>query len=95
MQALLTGGDVWERVREKVPVTWLNSWKLWPAVIAFNLAFIPHHFRAIVAGVASVGWQTYLSIQNKKAEMLEEAKRIEAEVPTPANAGLLAQAAAA
>ncbi|KAI1877640.1 hypothetical protein JX265_003648 [Neoarthrinium moseri] len=74
MQAFLTGGDIVERIKEKVPVTWTNSWKLWPAVIAFNLAFVPIQFRGVVAGVASVGWQTYLSIQNKKAEM-EEAKR--------------------
>jgi protein Mpv17 len=94
MQALLTGGDVWERVREKVPITWLNSWKLWPGIIAFNLAFVPHHFRGIVAGFASVGWQTYLSIQNKKAEMLEEAKLTQAQAPAlVANTGVLAQAA--
>lgn len=74
MQALLTGADPVERVKEKGPVTWMNSWIVWPSVIAFNLAYVPIQFRGIVAGCVSVCWQTYLSIQNKKAE-LEEAKR--------------------
>lgn len=74
MQALLTGADPIERVKEKVPETWLNSWMVWPSVIAFNLAYVPIQFRGIVAGGVSVCWQTYLSIQNRKAELLEEAK---------------------
>lgn len=74
MQALLTGADPVERVREKGPVTWMNSWIVWPSVIAFNLAYVPIQFRGVVAGFVSVCWQTYLSIQNKKAE-LEEAQR--------------------
>lgn len=74
MQALLTGADPVERVKEKGPITWLNSLYVWPPVIAFNLAYVPVQFRGIVAGCVSVCWQTYLSIQNKKAE-LEEAKR--------------------
>ncbi|KAH6659188.1 hypothetical protein BKA67DRAFT_543805 [Truncatella angustata] len=79
MQALLTGADPVERVAEKVPITWLNSWIVWPSVIAFNLAYVPIQFRGIVAGGVSVCWQTYLSIQNKKAEIFEEAKRRAAE----------------
>ncbi|KAF3022032.1 hypothetical protein E8E14_012660 [Neopestalotiopsis sp. 37M] len=75
MQALLTGADPVQRVVEKGPETWMNSWIVWPSVIAFNLAFVPFQFRGLVAGCVSVCWQTYLSIQNKKAELLEEANK--------------------
>lgn len=80
MQAVLTGADPVQRVLEKGPETWMNSWIVWPSVIAFNLAYVPIQFRGIVAGCVSVCWQTYLSIQNKKAELLEQAKQKAADV---------------
>jgi protein Mpv17 len=53
MQSLLTGGgpqDIWERIKSTVPRSWINSWKLWPAVTAVNMAWVPLHFRGIFAG---------------------------------------------
>ena len=79
MQAALAGDtieEVWERIRRTVPVSFMNSMKLWPAVTAFSFTFIPMEYRSIFAGVIAVGWQTYLSFLNRTAEK-EEASRKE------------------
>ncbi|KAF2670820.1 hypothetical protein BT63DRAFT_423117 [Microthyrium microscopicum] len=75
MQSALAGGslsDIAIRIRDTVPTSWVNSLKLWPAVIAFNFAFVPLHFRSIFAGVIAIGWQTYLSFLNQKAAAKEK-----------------------
>ena len=53
MQALLSGNtwsQTWEHVKRTVPTSFINSWKLWPAVTAFNFTYIQPQFRAIFAG---------------------------------------------
>jgi protein Mpv17 len=53
MQSALAGArpaEIWERIRNTVPTSWVNSLKLWPAVTAFSFAFVPLHFRSIFAG---------------------------------------------
>ncbi|KAI0427265.1 hypothetical protein F5Y09DRAFT_36398 [Xylaria sp. FL1042] len=73
-QALLSGdtpAEAWRRVCNTVPVSFVNSCKLWPAVTAFNFAFVPFEYRSIFGGVIAVGWQTYLSFLNRRAERLE------------------------
>ncbi|KAI3318663.1 hypothetical protein HD806DRAFT_526145 [Xylariaceae sp. AK1471] len=73
-QALLSGdtlAEAWRRVCNTVPVSFVNSCKLWPAVTAFSFAFIPFEYRSVFGGVIAVGWQTYLSFLNGRAEMLE------------------------
>lgn len=78
MQALLAGDGLaatWERVTRTVPTSVANSLKLWPAVTALNLWLVPLEFRALVAGVVAVGWQTYLSLLNRRAEMAEAAEK--------------------
>jgi protein Mpv17 len=78
MQSLLTGADwndIVERVKHTVPRSWLNSWKLWPAVTAFSFAFIRIELRGLFAGVIAIGWQTYLSILNQRAAKLEKAAK--------------------
>ncbi|KAI1763319.1 hypothetical protein GGR53DRAFT_498040 [Hypoxylon sp. FL1150] len=75
-QALLAGDsaeEIWDRVRRTVPVSWVNAWKLWPAVTAFSFTFVPVEYRSVFAGVVAVGWQTYLSYLNRQAEIEEEA----------------------
>ncbi|OTA78794.1 hypothetical protein M434DRAFT_402189 [Hypoxylon sp. CO27-5] len=75
-QALLAGdslSETWDRVRRTVPVSWVNAWKLWPAVTAFSFTFVPIEYRSVFAGVVAVGWQTYLSYLNRQAEIEEEA----------------------
>lgn len=75
MQTLLSGGsfqDAVTRVKDTVPVSWMNSWKLWPAVTAFNFTFIREQNRSVVAGLFAIGWQTYLSWLNRRAEREEK-----------------------
>lgn len=76
MQALLTGAtlqDAWIRVRDTIPTTWTNSFKVWPFVMAFNFTYVPVELRSIFAGVVAIGWQSYLSWINKQAEIKERA----------------------
>lgn len=77
MQSLLTGSTLAEakqRVIDTVPVSWKNSWKVWPAVTAFSFTFILPQYRNVFAGVIAIGWQTYLSWLNKTAEAMESGK---------------------
>ncbi|KAI8630652.1 hypothetical protein F5Y19DRAFT_52435 [Xylariaceae sp. FL1651] len=79
-QALLSGdtpAEAWRRICHTVPVSFVNSCKLWPAVTAFSFAFIPFEYRSIFAGVIAVGWQTYLSFLNGRAERLEALRQRE------------------
>ncbi|GKT61455.1 LOW QUALITY PROTEIN: dihydroorotate oxidase [Colletotrichum tofieldiae] len=75
MQAFLAGDNfeqIIERIRRTVPVSIVNSCKLWPAVTAFSFSFIPMEYRSVFSGVIAVGWQTYLSFLNRQAEVVEE-----------------------
>lgn len=77
MQSLLSGSTLAEakqRVIDTVPVSWKNSWKVWPAVTAFSFTFILPQYRNVFAGVIAIGWQTYLSWLNKTAEAMELGK---------------------
>ncbi|KAH7031436.1 uncharacterized protein B0I36DRAFT_363126 [Microdochium trichocladiopsis] len=62
-----TAEEALERIRRAVPVSMVNSLKLWPAVTAFSFAFIPIEFRSLFAGGIAIGWQAYLSFLNKEA----------------------------
>jgi protein Mpv17 len=84
MQSLLSGAtasEIVERIKNTVPVSWINSCKIWPAVTAFMFTFIPLEYRNIFGGVIAIGWQTYLSLLNQRAvaqEELELAPAVEA-----------------
>lgn len=70
VQSLLSGAsmeETWERLKKALPVSIVNSAKLWPAVTAFSFMYVPPQFRNIFSGVIAVGWQTYLSWLNQKA----------------------------
>ncbi|KAI0489776.1 hypothetical protein F4859DRAFT_166552 [Xylaria cf. heliscus] len=72
--ALLSGDtadEAWRRVCNTVPVSYINSLKFWPAVMAFTFAFVPFGYRNIFGGAVAVTWQTYLSYLNGRAERLE------------------------
>ena len=71
MQAALAGenlGTIVERVKQTVPISFVNSCKVWPAVTAFMFAFVPLEYRSLFSGVIAIGWQTYLSFLNRRAE---------------------------
>ena len=87
-QALLSGdtaAETWERVRRTVPVSCANSLRLWPAVTAFSFTYVPLEYRSVFAGVVAVGWQTYLSLLNRRAELREDGERAARDAaPVPA-----------
>jgi hypothetical protein len=75
MQALLTGehaSGIIARVQATVPVSIVNSLKLWPAVTAFSFTFIAPQYRFMFSGIFAVAWQCYLSFLNRKEEKIEE-----------------------
>lgn len=56
MQSLLSGASVaeaWERIKNTVPQSFINSWKLWPAVTAFSFTFVSPQYRFLFAGEAA------------------------------------------
>ncbi|KAH0832491.1 hypothetical protein AYO21_05173 [Fonsecaea monophora] len=74
MQALLTGEHtmgIIMRIQAAVPISMLNSLKLWPAVTAFSFAFVPPQYRFMFSGVFAVAWQCYLSFLNRTEEKIE------------------------
>ncbi|PMD30164.1 hypothetical protein L207DRAFT_559146 [Hyaloscypha variabilis F] len=69
MQSFLSGDslpEVWERIKNTVPTSMINSCKLWPAATAFSFTFIDPQYRSIFAAFITLGWQTYLSYLNRK-----------------------------
>lgn len=71
-QALLSGcspSGVVERVVNTVPTSVASSCQFWPFVTAFSFTFIPIEHRSVFAGVIAIGWQTYLALLNRKAEL--------------------------
>jgi protein Mpv17 len=74
MQALLAGDGISgavQRVKDTLVTSWINSCKIWPIVMAFNLSFVPLEYRSLCAGLVNVGWQAYLSLLNRWAEIHE------------------------
>ncbi|KAM0265609.1 hypothetical protein ACHAQJ_000041 [Trichoderma viride] len=74
MQALLAGDGISgavQRVRDTLATSWINSCKIWPIVMAFSLTFVPLEYRSLFTGLVNVGWQAYLSLLNRWAEIRE------------------------
>jgi protein Mpv17 len=79
MQSALSGAglsEIMERIKNTVPTSWKNSWKLWPVVTAFSFAFVRVELRGLFAGVIAIGWQTYLSILNQRAAKMERGESV-------------------
>ncbi|KAM5498370.1 hypothetical protein McanMca71_006907 [Microsporum canis] len=78
-QSLLSGAgwdETLQRLQRTLPVSIVNSAKIWPAVSAFMFLYIDPAFRAIFAGTIALGWQTYLSWLNQMAAR-ETAEKME------------------
>ncbi|KPM42925.1 hypothetical protein AK830_g3590 [Neonectria ditissima] len=76
-QAVLSGEGISgaiDRVKNCVPTTIITSAKFWPPFTAFAFTFVPMEYRSIFTGFVAVGWQTYLSFVNRRAELLEARK---------------------
>lgn len=71
MQTILAGGSLdkaKQRVTTAVPVSWKNSWKLWPMVTAISFTYIPPQYRSVFGSLFATVWQTYLSWVNQRTE---------------------------
>ena len=71
MQSLLAGSgldEAKERVKKAVPISWKNSWKLWPMVTAISFTYVPPQYRSVFGSLFATVWQTYLSWVNQRAE---------------------------
>ncbi|EFR05060.1 hypothetical protein MGYG_09185, partial [Nannizzia gypsea CBS 118893] len=82
-QSLLSGAswsETLQRLQVTLPVSIVNSAKIWPAVSAFMFLYIDPAFRAIFAGVIALGWQTYLSWLNQIAAREVRAREKQKEV---------------
>ncbi|EGD86867.2 hypothetical protein H113_05432 [Trichophyton rubrum MR1459] len=84
-QSLLSGAswaETLQRLQVTLPVSIVNSAKIWPAVSAFMFLYIDPAFRAIFAGTIALGWQTYLSWLNQvAAKEVREREVVHGKVP--------------
>ncbi|EZF33539.1 hypothetical protein H109_06796 [Trichophyton interdigitale MR816] len=84
-QSLLSGAswtETLQRLQVTLPVSIVNSAKIWPAVSAFMFLYIDPAFRAIFAGTIALGWQTYLSWLNQvAAKEVRERELLASKVP--------------
>ncbi|KAF2661461.1 hypothetical protein K491DRAFT_561352, partial [Lophiostoma macrostomum CBS 122681] len=75
-QSLLSGAtlpEAFERIKNTVPTSWVNSCKFWPGITALMFLYVPLQYRSIFGGVIAIGWQTYLSLLNQRAAREESA----------------------
>lgn len=72
MQALLSGCSVEEtidRLSRTVPRSLITSCQFWPFVQGFSFTFVPIQYRSVFSSSVNIGWQTYLALLNRRAEV--------------------------
>ncbi|KAK5152896.1 hypothetical protein LTS14_008004 [Recurvomyces mirabilis] len=77
MQTFLSAGGLDEarrKIVDAVPVTWVNSWKVWPLVMGFTFTYVPMQYRSLFNALVGTCWQTYLSWVNQKMKAIEATK---------------------
>lgn len=58
--------EVVERTKLSAVKAWTDGLTIWPLVSMVNFWMVPLEFRALVGGVVSLGWNTWLSYLNSK-----------------------------
>ncbi|CAG8614721.1 10141_t:CDS:2 [Funneliformis caledonium] len=69
-QALMEGqakSQILEKLGDVFVPTLINNYKLWPAVQLVNFHFVPLNYRTLIVNCVALGWNTYLSVINKKS----------------------------
>ena len=97
-QSLLAGASIpetFDRLCVALPISLINSAKLWPAVTALLFAYVDPRFRSVVSGVVAVGWQSYLSWLHQKASREVAAKPVSGADVVEVPAAVLAPSAGA
>lgn len=64
--------EIGEKIVTTAPRAWRDGLVLWPAVSTLNFAVVPIEYRALVGGVASLGWNTWLSYLNSRQGLVVE-----------------------
>ena len=73
--ALPSAGELGGKLAETVSRGFVNSWKLWPAVTAFQFTLVQPQYRVSVGWIATFGWQTYLGWLNMRTAREKEEKK--------------------
>jgi len=77
-----------DEIKEKIWTTGPRAWRdglvLWPAVSTVNFALVPLEYRALLGGVASLGWNTWLSYLNSRTKAQMEVQEVVAGAPVVA-----------
>ncbi|KAK9353370.1 hypothetical protein V1523DRAFT_200190 [Lipomyces doorenjongii] len=60
-QGIFDPNEIINRLKQRVPIAWMNGCMFWPNIVALNFTVVPPHFRGLVNSAASVVWQAYLS----------------------------------
>lgn len=59
---------VQSKVKRSFFAVWAASLKLWPAVHVVTFFLVPVHFRVVFVKCVSLGWSTFLSTHNARAQ---------------------------
>ncbi|KAF4126230.1 integral membrane protein [Geosmithia morbida] len=79
MQALLSGrtlSETIDRIVRTVPASVVSSCQFWPFAHGFSFTFVPIQYRSIFNSTVNIGWQTYLALLNRRAEMEPKAETL-------------------
>lgn len=58
--------EAWNFTRESIRAVVIHDFRVWPAFDALCFSVVPLHLRPATAGVASLAWNTYLSLASNK-----------------------------
>lgn len=62
-----TFDEIKVRLRTGYPSALAGNYMLWPAVQFFNFKFVPLNYQALTVNTVALGWNSFLSVQNKKS----------------------------
>ncbi|KAK9239431.1 hypothetical protein V1525DRAFT_398053 [Lipomyces kononenkoae] len=60
-QGIFDPNEIIDRLKQRVPIAWMNGCMFWPNIVILNFTVVPPHFRGLVTSGAAVVWQAYLS----------------------------------
>ncbi|KAI8801368.1 hypothetical protein BJ742DRAFT_34558 [Cladochytrium replicatum] len=69
----------WPSIRDGLVQTFpnalINNYKVWPAVQLANFMLVPLNYRLLVVNTVATGWNSYLSVANRRAATLHVDER--------------------
>ncbi|KAH6574361.1 hypothetical protein BASA50_001697 [Batrachochytrium salamandrivorans] len=69
--------EVGTKLSAGYPDALVSNYKLWPAVQMINFYLVPLHYQALFVNVIALGWNTYLSVLNRRSGLaaVEQAEK--------------------